>query len=282
VRRRPGFQDDKKNQMRILFIGGGNMASALIGGMLQQGFTAADIRVAEISAEARSRLQEEFGVGAVAAVDAAIGEDVVVLAVKPQQMREVAAALKPHLRGQLVVSIAAGIRTGDLARWLGHGRIVRAMPNTPALLRAGVSGLFAAPQAGPADIEAARRILLAVGAVVAIGREDLLDGVTAVSGSGPAYVFYFIEALQQAAAELGFTPEQGRQLALETFSGAAKLAASSSDPVQTLRARVTSKAGTTEAALRSMEAAQVKRRVVEAIHAAARRSKELGDEFGKD
>src|SRR5262249_29960786 len=141
---------------------------------------------------------------------------------------------------------------------------------------------FAAPQAGKEDIEAAQRILQAVGSVVKLEREEQLDGVTAVSGSGPAYVFYFIEALQQAGVELGFTPEQARQLALETFSGAAKLASTSSEPVETLRARVTSKAGTTEAALKSMEAAEVKRRVVEAIHAAARRSRELGDEFGRN
>ena len=269
--------------MRILFIGGGNMASALIGGMLQQGFQAGDIRVAEISAEARARLHSQFGVGVAAAVDAAIGEDLVVLAVKPQQMHDVAAALRPHLRGQLILSIAAGIRTDDLARWLsGHRRIVRAMPNTPALLRAGISGMFAAPGTGIEDIQAAERVLQAVGAVVEVDREEQLDGVTAVSGSGPAYVFYFIEALQQAAGELGFSPEQARKLALETFSGAAKLAATSPDSVETLRARVTSKAGTTEAALKSMEAAGVKPRIVEAIHAAARRSRELGDEFGKN
>jgi pyrroline-5-carboxylate reductase len=269
--------------MRILFIGGGNMASALIGGMLQQGFRASEIRVVEVADEARKRMREQFGVAVAAGVDTAIGEDVLVLAVKPQQMREVARGLQPHLRGQLVISIAAGIRTGDLSRWLGnHGRIVRAMPNTPALLRAGISGLFAAPQARPADLQSAQRILQAVGAVVLLDREEQLDGVTAVSGSGPAYVFYFIEALQQAAGELGFSPEQARSLALETFAGAAKLAAGSTDPVETLRARVTSKAGTTEAALKSMEAGEIKRRIVEAIHAAARRSKELGDEFGKD
>jgi pyrroline-5-carboxylate reductase len=267
--------------MRILFIGGGNMASALIGGLLQQGFRAADIRVVEVSALARERLQQEFGVAAMAAIDAAISQDVVVLAVKPQQMREVAAALKPYLQGRLVLSIAAGIRTADLARWLGSGRIVRAMPNTPALLRAGISGLYAAPGASAEDRTAAQRVLEAVGAVVPVEREAQLDGVTAVSGSGPAYVFYFMEALQQAAQELGFSPDQSRRLAQETFSGAAKLAAASEDPVEVLRARVTSKAGTTEAALKSMEAAEVKRRVVEAIHAAARRSKELGDEFGK-
>lgn len=259
------------------------MASALIGGMLQHGFRAADIRVVEVSGEARARTQKQFGVAVAAGIDAAIDEDVVLLAVKPQQMREVARGLQPHLRGQLVISIAAGIRTGDLSRWLAnHGRIVRAMPNTPALLRAGISGLYAAPQAGPADIQSAQRILESVGAVLVLAREDQLDGVTAVSGSGPAYVFYFIEALQQAAGELGFSPEQARSLALETFTGAAKLAAESTEPVETLRARVTSKAGTTEAALKSMEAGEVKRRIVEAVRAAARRSRELGDEFGKD
>jgi pyrroline-5-carboxylate reductase len=269
--------------MRILFIGGGNMASALIGGMLQQGFRASEIRVVEVADEARKRMHEKFGVAVAAGVDTAIGEDVLVLAVKPQQMREVARGLQPHLRGHLIISIAAGIRTGDLSRWLGnHGRIVRAMPNTPALLRAGISGLFAAPQASPADLQSAQRILQAVGAVVLLDREEQLDGVTAVSGSGPAYVFYFMEALQQAAGELGFSPEQARSLALETFCGAAKLAAGSTDPVETLRARVTSKGGTTEAALKSMETGEIKRRIVEAIHAAARRSKELGDEFGKD
>jgi len=259
------------------------MASALIGGMLQQGFQPTAIRVVEVFADARSRMQKQFGVAVAAGIDTAIPEDVIVLAVKPQQMREVARALEPHLRGQLVISIAAGIRIGDLSRWLAnHGRIIRVMPNTPALLRAGISGVFAAPQAGKADVETTQRILGAVGAVIVLDREELLDGVTAISGSGPAYVFYFIEALQQAAAELGFSPEQARKLAQETFTGAAKLAAESPDPVETLRARVTSKAGTTEAALKSMEGNEVKRRIVEAIHAAARRSKELGDEFGKD
>ena len=258
------------------------MASALIGGMLQQGFRAADLRVVEVVPEARERLQKLYGVAVAAAIDRPVEEEVVVLAVKPQQMRDVALALKSWLAGQLVISIAAGIRTTDLARWLGNGRVVRAMPNTPALLRAGISGIFRSAQATAADGGTARRILEAVGAVVALDREEQLDGITAVSGSGPAYVFYFIEALQEAAVQLGFTPDQARKLALETFTGAARLASSSEDPVESLRAKVTSRAGTTEAALRSMEAAEVKRRVVEAIHAAARRSRELGDEFGRD
>ena len=257
------------------------MASALIGGMLERGFRAADMRVVDVAGEARHRLQEQYGVAVAPAVDSSIMEDVVVLAVKPQQMREVASGLRPFLTGQLVISIAAGIRTGDLARWLGNERVLRAMPNTPALLRAGVTGVFPASGSTAADAASARRILEAVGAVVMLDREEQLDGVTAISGSGPAYVFYFIEALQEAATELGFTPEQARKLAQETFTGAAKLACSSDDPVQTLRARVTSKAGTTEAAMKSMEAADVKARVIQAIHAAARRSRELGDEFGR-
>lgn len=270
--------------MRILFIGGGNMATALIGGMLLQGFKAADFRVIEVSAEARTRLAQDFGVTADERLgESGLEEDVVVFAVKPQNLAAAARELQPHLRGQLVISIAAGIRTADLSRWLGgYGRLIRVMPNTPALVRAGVSGLYAAPQASHADRDAAERILSAVGSVIRLDREELLDGVTAVSGSGPAYVFYFIEALMQAAKELGFDDRQARALAIETFTGAAKLAAGSPEPASVLRARVTSKNGTTEKALKTMDAHSVKDRIVEAIHAAARRSAELGDEFGKD
>lgn len=269
--------------MRILFIGGGNMATALIGGLLQQGFRAGDIRVVEVSAEARARLESDFGIAAVADLDeAGVSEDAVLLAVKPQHMRGVAQWLVSRLHGQLVVTIAAGIRTADLSRWLGgHGRIVRIMPNTPALVRAGISGLYAMPQATQSDRDAVQRILGAVGTVLWLEREEQMDGVTAVSGSGPAYVFYFIEALQQAAEELGFGAEAARSLAVETFVGAAKLAAGSREPAAVLRARVTSRGGTTEEALKNMEAHEVKRRIVEAVHAAAVRSQELGDEFGK-
>jgi pyrroline-5-carboxylate reductase len=175
------------------------------------------------------------------------------------------------------------VRSGDLARWLGgHGRIVRAMPNTPALLRAGITGLYAAAKATEADRKTAQRVLGAVGSVIWLDREEHMDGVTAVSGSGPAYVFYFIEALQQAAVELGLSEEQARSLAVETFAGAAKLAAGSSESPAELRARVTSKAGTTERALQVMESCDLKARVVDAVRAAARRSTEMGDEFGKN
>ena len=269
--------------MRILFIGGGNMATALIGGLLQQGFKPGDLRAVEVAEEARRRLQQHFGVSAIAALDGEIAEDVVLLAVKPQQMRVVAKALRASLRGQLVISIAAGIRTADLARWLGgHARIVRVMPNTPALIRSGVSGLFAAAAVNQADRDSAQSVLGAVGGVVWVRNESDIDVVTAISGSGPAYIFYFIEALEQAAVDLGLNDAQAHQLAVQTFVGAAKLAAGSDDPAAVLRARVTSKAGTTEAALKSMEASGIKRKIVEAVHAAARRSREIGDEFGKD
>lgn len=270
--------------MRILFVGGGNMASALIGGLLKQGFAAGDIRVIEVSEEARHRLRQAFGVTAQEGLDeAGVVEEMVLLAVKPQHLRDVAQWLRAHLHGQLVVSIAAGVRSGDLARWLGgHGRIVRAMPNTPALLRAGITGLYAAAKATDADRMAAQRVLGAVGSVIWLDREEHMDGVTAVSGSGPAYVFYFIEALQQAAVELGLSEEQARSLAVETFAGAAKLAAGSSESPAELRARVTSKAGTTERAVQVMESCDLKARVVDAVRAAARRSAEMGDEFGKN
>ena len=259
------------------------MATALIGGLLQQGFKPGDLRVVDVSDEARRRLQQQFGVSAIAALDGKIVEDLVLLAVKPQQMRAVAKDLRASLRGQLVISIAAGIRTADLARWLGgHARIVRVMPNTPALIRSGVSGLFAPAAVNQADRDSAQSILAAVGGVVWVQSERDIDVVTAVSGSGPAYIFYFIEALEQAAVELGLNDAQAHQLAVQTFVGAAKLAAGSDDPAAVLRARVTSKAGTTEAALNSMETSDIKSKIVDAVHAAARRSRELGDEFGKD
>ncbi len=230
------------------------MATALIGGLLQQGFKPGDLRVVEVAQEARDRLQQQFGVTAVASMDGGIAEDVVLLAVKPQHMRAVAKDLRAGLRGQLVISIAAGIRTADLARWLGgHGRIVRVMPNTPALIRSGVSGLFAAATVGQDDRDSAQGILGAVGGVVWVRNESDIDTVTAVSGSGPAYIFYFIEALEQAAVELGLDDAQAHELAVQTFAGAARLAAGSDEPAAVLRARVTSKAGTTEAALKAME-----------------------------
>ena len=267
--------------MNICFIGGGNMATALIGGLLKQNFTAAQLRVVEINADNRARLQHTFGVQAMAELtDGVAGSDVIVLAVKPQQLHEVAIQLAPLLSDQLLISIAAGIRAADLARWLGKQNVVRAMPNTPALMQSGVTGLYALPAVSMVQRDTAHTVLAAVGSVLWVDEEAMMDAVTAVSGSGPAYVFYFIEALQQAARELGFDAAAARRLALDTFTGSVKLADASDDDVSLLRARVTSKNGTTERALLNMEKNHVKKLIVEAAHLAAVRSKEMGDEMG--
>jgi pyrroline-5-carboxylate reductase len=270
--------------MKITFIGGGNMAAAIIGGLVKKRWPRKTIRVVEISRAAREKLESRLKVATQAAIDAgALKCDCVVLAVKPQQMREVAAALKPHLASQLVITIAAGIRAGDLSRWLGgHKRIVRVMPNTPALVHAGISGLYAPAAVGADGRAMAGRILGAVGKTLWLKREQDLDAVTAVSGSGPAYVFYFIEALERAARELGLAADDAHLLAIETFAGAVRLAAQSAEPPETLRGRVTSKGGTTERALQSMESERVKDAIVRAVRAAAERSRELGDELGHD
>jgi pyrroline-5-carboxylate reductase len=273
-----------QNDLNISFIGGGNMAAALIGGLAGKLTAAANIHVVDVNADALRRLQQQYGVTTAQQVDSAIAAaDVIVLAVKPQQMRDVAAQLRPQVSKQLVLSIAAGIRGADLSRWLGgHGAIVRTMPNTPALIGQGITGMAALPGVSDQQRQAADAIMRAVGGTVWLDDESLIDPVTAVSGSGPAYVFYFIEAMQQAAQEMGLSAEQGTQLAIATFTGAAQLAAQSSEPVSVLRERVTSKGGTTYAALTSMEESGVKAAIVKALHAAAARGKELGEEFGRD
>jgi pyrroline-5-carboxylate reductase len=270
--------------MSITFIGGGNMAAALIGGLIGKGRAAAAIRVVEIQAEARARLAVKHDVVCIDSVAAAapLGE-VVLLAVKPQQMRVAAEALRPLLAGELVITIAAGIRLADLSRWLGGYRaMVRCMPNTPALVGAGITGLYASAEVGAQHRVLAESILGAVGSTLWVAQEHMLDPVTAISGSGPAYVLYFIEALQQSALEMGFSVADARKLALETFLGTAKLAAQSPEDVTVLRERVTSKGGTTASALASMDADRVKDLIVRALHAANRRAQELGEQLGKD
>lgn len=269
--------------MKITFIGGGNMARALIGGLIKRGYSPSKMHVVEMDKAKCAELHGEFGVRATTELGAAVAQgETLILAVKPQQLQEVALQLAPLLRSQLVISIAAGIRTQDMARWLGTQSIVRCMPNTPALIRSGVTALYAMPAVKPEQCHVAEAALGAVGSTLWVEDEEMLDAVTAISGSGPAYVFYFIEAMQQAAYELGLDEGQARQLVLDTFLGASKLAESSHEDVATLRARVTSKNGTTERALLSMEANQVKMDIVAAIHAAAARSKEMGDDLGKD
>ncbi len=257
------------------------MANALIGGMLKKGFAAADIDVVELNEEARHRLTDTFGVTCHASADLAAAPDILLLAVKPQQMKEAVAPFVAKLGNALVISIAAGLDMAALSRWLGgHRRIVRCMPNTPALIGAGITGLCALPEVSSDERAAADRVLKAVGTTVWIDDEAKIDGVTAISGSGPAYVFLFIEALQQAAAELGFSAEQGRQLAIETVQGAAALAAQSTEPASTLHERVTSKGGTTEAALKAMAERGVKEGIVAGCHAAEARGRELGKILG--
>ena len=274
--------------MKIAFVGGGNMAAALIAGLAGKVTPGANIHVVDPSPAALEALHGRHGVTTAASIDAAVTEaEVIVLAVKPQSMREAVAPLVPLLAGAahapLVLSIAAGIRSADLSRWLGgYGAIVRCMPNTPALIGMGIAGLVASGGVTEAQRLAADQVLKAVGGTVWLDDESKIDAVTGVSGSGPAYVFYFIEAMQQAAVELGLTAEQGIELARATFAGAAELAVRSDEPVALLRERVTSKGGTTYAALASMEESGVKAAIVTAVKAAAARGRELGEQMGKD
>jgi pyrroline-5-carboxylate reductase len=270
--------------VRLAFIGGGNMASALIGGLIARGAKAGSMSVVEPVASARRRLGSKFKVRSSAVPDARVAAaDTLVLAVKPQDMRAAAAPLAALARGKLVVSVAAGIRVKDLSRWLGgHARIVRCMPNTPALIGAGITGLFAPAGVKPPDRRRAERILEAVGDTVWVKDEALLDPVTAVSASGPAYVFWFIEQLAAAGEALGLAPEVSRKLALQTALGAARLAAGSKEPPAVLRERVTSRGGTTAAALAVFEEAGLAAGLRRAIAAASRRGAELGEELGRD
>ncbi|KAF0836479.1 pyrroline-5-carboxylate reductase [Methylovorus glucosotrophus] len=268
---------------KISFIGGGNMARALIGGLQSNGYAMDAISVIEPDADKRQQLHAEYGVHVTEQLPSVSSADVIVLAVKPQQLRDLAIFLGSLLHGQLVISIAAGIRSQDLARWLGgYQAIVRVMPNTPAQIQAGISALYALPAVSAAQKDIADTIMQAAGKTVWLDAEQKMDAVTAISGSGPAYVFYFIEAMQQAALELGLSAEDARLLSLQTFAGATALAAQSSETPATLRAQVTSKGGTTERALLSMDTAGVKNAIIQAAHAAAARSAELGDQLGKE
>lgn len=266
---------------RIAFIGGGNMASAIIGGLIRRGLPAAQVQVVEPFETARTALAQQHGVQAQAAPSAALaGADLVVWAVKPQSFRDAAAPAAAHIGGALQLSVMAGIRAGDIAAASGSARVVRCMPNTPALVGQGMTGLFAADAVTPADRALAEAVIATTGDFLWVAREPLLDAVTALSGSGPAYVFYFLEAMQQAGTELGLPPEQARRLAVGTFLGGAALAKDSTEPLATLRERVTSKGGTTYAGLTVMREAGMDQSFVAAMKAAAHRARELGDEFG--
>jgi pyrroline-5-carboxylate reductase len=268
--------------MKIAFLGGGNMATALIGGLLANGHDAARISVIEMSPAARDKLGARYPVRVTTAPDDAMkGADTLVLAVKPQDMRQALASLGGEVRGALVISVAAGITLDTLSRWLGgHRKIVRCMPNTPGLIGAGITGLFAAAEVSSAEKQKAQSILRAVGEVVWLSEEKLIDPVTAVSASGPAYVFWFIEQLAAAAVKLGIPKDDALKLAKQTVLGAAQLAiASEKDPAE-LRRDVTSKGGTTEAALNVFEQEKLAERFMRAVEAASRRGEEMGREWG--
>ncbi|MGF6414876.1 pyrroline-5-carboxylate reductase [Paraburkholderia sp. MM5482-R1] len=270
--------------MKIAFIGGGNMASALIAGLIKRGVPTTDICAIDPNTEARERNSKLLGIETASVPDSGIARyDAIVLAVKPQVVRDVATSLSSLITSnQLVISVVAGIRSPDLSRWLGgHSRVIRTMPNTPALIGKGVTGLVAGQEVDQASRELATQVLGTAGMTVWVDDEAKIDAVTAISGSGPAYVFYFIEALQDAALQLGLDADQARNLAIATFSGASELAAQSSESAAVLRERVTSKGGTTAAALQSFDASGVKAAIVRGALAAHARAAEMGDEFGK-
>jgi pyrroline-5-carboxylate reductase len=265
----------------VAFIGGGNMASAIIGGLIEAGRAPGDILVLEPDAAQAARLRDRFGVQVLpAAAPALATATIVVWAVKPQLFKVAAAPCAPDVGQALHLSVMAGIRSDAIAAATGATRVVRAMPNTPALIGQGMTGLFAGPNVSDPERQAVDTLLAGTGATLWVAKESQLDGVTALSGSGPAYVFYFIEAMIQAGVELGLDAGQARRLAQATFAGAAALASQSDDPPEVLRQRVTSKGGTTYAALSAMEDKGMKAAFVHAMHAAAERAKALGDEFG--
>ena len=268
----------------IAFIGGGNMATAIIGGLLRQGRAPASILVIDPSDAQRERLAAQglqTAPSPAEASDALKQAQVVVWAVKPQQFKEAAASCAVWTAGALHYSVMAGLRTDDMARLLGTPRIVRAMPNTPALVGQGMTGLFARAEVSSDEKAQVQAMVEPTGQSLWVDAESKLDAVTAMSGSGPAYVFYFIEAMVQAAQEMGLSEMEGRTLALATFGGATALAAQSEDSPATLREKVTSKGGTTYAALTSMETAGIKANFIAALRAAEKRAGELGDEFGR-
>ena len=259
------------------------MANALVGGLIGRGYDPRSISVIEISPAARERIAVH-GVRVGTAPDAASDKaDTIVLAVKPQDARAALASVASSVHGKLVISIAAGLRLAALSHWLdGHRSLVRCMPNTPALVGAGIAGLYALPEVTPAERERAEQILAAVGEVVWVDDEALLDTVTAVSGSGPAYVFWFIEQLAAFAERAGMGAAEALKLATQTALGSAKLAAQSNESPAELRAKVTSKGGTTEAALKVFNEEELAERFARALAAATRRGHELGDELAKD
>ncbi|MGC3987992.1 MAG: pyrroline-5-carboxylate reductase [Pseudorhodoferax sp.] len=265
---------------RIGFVGGGNMAGAILGGLLEGGWPRGDVVVVEPDAGARGRLRDGLGLAADAAASPALAAcGAIVWAVKPQQLRAAATAAAPYIGQALQVSIAAGIPCEALARWTGAQRVVRAMPNTPALVGQGMTGLYAAPGVGAGDRELVERLLGTTGRVAWVASECDIDAVTALSGSGPAYVFYFMEALVRAGAAMGLAEAEARTLVAQTFRGAAAMVQASDEPLALLRQRVTSPGGTTAAALERFDAAGLADAIAGGAQAARHRAGELAREL---
>lgn len=275
-------QHDPNSVASVAFIGGGNMASAIIGGLIDQGLAPEAIHVVEPFEPARAQLKKQFGIDASDAASEQLRScGAVVWAVKPQSFREAAAPVAPYGGHALHLSVAAGIRVESIARWLGVERIARAMPNTPALIGKGMTGLYAGPAVSQTDRERVESLLGPTGELLWLEHEDQLDAVTALSGSGPAYVFYFLEAMVKAGTQMGLSEAQARQLAVATFAGASALAGSSSDALETMRQRVTSKGGTTHAAITAMDEGGLQATFIQAMEAARHRADEMGEAFGR-
>ena len=267
---------------KIAFIGGGNMASAIISGLLNKGFLVAQISVVEPFADTRQRLKGSFGLIAHERPGAFLEDaDLVVWAVKPQVFKEAAQPALIHTLHALHLSVAAGIPSASISRWLGTERVVRSMPNTPALIGMGITGLYPRPEVTAQDRFLVEQVVATMGDFFWLNREEQLDAVTALSGSGPAYVFYFMEAMIDTGIHMGLSPEQAQKLAVQTFRGASALAHASIEPPETLRQRVTSKGGTTHAAISAMDASQVKPLFMQAMVAAQNRAQQMGLEFGE-
>ncbi|MBF5002703.1 pyrroline-5-carboxylate reductase [Diaphorobacter caeni] len=266
----------------IAFIGGGNMATAIIGGLIAKGVPASQILVVEPWDEARANLKKHFGIDALPAATAALAKArLVVWAVKPQTFKDAATASAEHARQAVHLSIAAGITSDSIAAWLASDRIVRAMPNTPALVGKGITGLFARAAVTTDEKLLIEQVISSTGQFIWVKAEDQLDAVTAISGSGPAYVFLFLEAMAKAGTDMGLPADQAYQLAVATFQGGAELAARSSETPEVLRQRVTSKGGTTHAAITHMQEQKVPEHFIAAMRAAEKRAQELAIEFGK-
>lgn len=263
----------------ILFVGGGNMASALIAGALQAGWDPGRLHVVEPLASQREFLKNSLGAVAYAELSEYVGEpQVVIWALKPQLLQGVIEAAGTRLRAALHLSIAAGVGLSSLVSWLGTGRVIRAMPNTPAMVSSGVTGLCAGPGLVAGDAQLAEKFFAGAGVSFWVTDDDRMDAVTALTGSGPAYVFHFLEGLQNAAVALGFDASQARELTLRVAQGAVTQALQTGDEVWELRERVTSKGGTTAAAISVLDERKSQQATVDAVRAAFLRARELGSQ----